>query len=64
MPTVRAFGSSASKEYNWRDPLDLEAQLTEEEIMIRDAARNYCQVLLGDNREESREKRRASTTVN
>ena len=29
-------------EFNWEDPLDLESQLTEDERMIRDAARAFC----------------------
>ena len=29
--------------FDWRDPLLLESQLTDEERMIRDAARGYCQ---------------------
>eukprot|EP00808_Paulinella_micropora_P008423 g41544.t1 len=29
--------------FNWEDPLDLESGLTEEEILIRDTARDYCQ---------------------
>lgn len=29
--------------FNWRDALELEGQLTEEEIMIRDSFRDYCQ---------------------
>ena len=33
----------AAAEFNWEDPLDLEAQLTEEERMIRDAARAFAQ---------------------
>ena len=33
----------AAAEVNWEDPLDLEAQLTEEERMIRDAARAFAQ---------------------
>ncbi|XP_043940588.1 glutaryl-CoA dehydrogenase, mitochondrial [Protopterus annectens] len=34
----------ASKvQFDWRDPLLLEGQLTEEEIMIRDSFRSYCQ---------------------
>src|SRR6201982_687762 len=43
--------------FNWEDPLDLESELSEEERMVRDAARGYAQdklfprVLL-DNREE------------
>ncbi|RIB17207.1 hypothetical protein C2G38_1969145, partial [Gigaspora rosea] len=32
-----------SAKYNWEDPLSLESQLTEEEIAIRDSARQYCQ---------------------
>ncbi|KAM8824129.1 glutaryl-CoA dehydrogenase-like [Synchiropus picturatus] len=30
-------------QFNWRDALELEGQLTEEEIMIRDSFRTYCQ---------------------
>ncbi|KAI7807561.1 glutaryl-CoA dehydrogenase a [Triplophysa rosa] len=30
-------------EFNWLDALDLEGQLTEDEIMIRDTFRTYCQ---------------------
>ncbi|KAJ8921468.1 hypothetical protein NQ315_003086 [Exocentrus adspersus] len=29
--------------FNWRDPLNLESQLREEEILIRDQFRGYCQ---------------------
>ncbi|XP_042369700.1 glutaryl-CoA dehydrogenase, mitochondrial-like, partial [Plectropomus leopardus] len=29
--------------FDWRDALNLEGQLTEEEIMIRDSFRDYCQ---------------------
>lgn len=29
--------------FNWEDPFDLEGLLTEEERMVRDAAREYCQ---------------------
>ena len=29
--------------FNWEDPLDLDSQLTEDERMIRDTARDYCQ---------------------
>lgn len=29
-------------EFNWQDPLDLESMLTEEERMIRDSARAFC----------------------
>ena len=29
--------------FDWQDPLDLEGELSEDERMVRDAARNYCQ---------------------
>ena len=35
------FASTVS--FNWKDPLNLESRLSEEEIMIRDTAYNYCQ---------------------
>ncbi len=35
--------SSATVPYDWTDPLNLDAQLTEEERAIRDMARNYAQ---------------------
>ncbi|KAL1934507.1 hypothetical protein VTP01DRAFT_6689 [Rhizomucor pusillus] len=38
---VRA-GSTLAK-YNWQDPLNLDKLLTDEERMVRDAARDYCQ---------------------
>ena len=34
---------SANPRFNWADPLLLDAQLTEEERMVRDTARAYCQ---------------------
>lgn len=34
---------SAKVLFNWKDPLNLESMLTEEEIMVRDQFRNYCQ---------------------
>ena len=34
------------KEFQWDDPLALEEQLTDEERMIRDAARGYCEAKL------------------
>ncbi len=37
------FWPLAKVPFNWRDALDLEGQLTEEEIMIRDSFRDYCQ---------------------
>ena len=39
-----AGGKTAGKQsFDWQDPLLLESQLTDEERMIRDAARGYCQ---------------------
>ena len=29
--------------FDWKDPLNLEINLTEEEIMVRDTAHQYCQ---------------------
>lgn len=40
--------SSQKVEFHWDDPLLLDDQLTEDERMIRDAARAYCQKGLGD----------------
>ncbi|KJA28879.1 hypothetical protein HYPSUDRAFT_82443 [Hypholoma sublateritium FD-334 SS-4] len=35
--------ASGFVKFNWEDPLNLESQLTDEEIAIRDTAREYCQ---------------------
>ncbi|ORX60438.1 glutaryl-CoA dehydrogenase [Hesseltinella vesiculosa] len=42
---TRPMSSKASSfvKYNWEDPLNLDSQLTEEEKLVRDAARSYCQ---------------------
>lgn len=32
-----------SATFNWEDPFDLESQLTQDEILIRDQFRSYCQ---------------------
>jgi hypothetical protein len=37
-----ASGSKFAK-YNWEDPLDMNSLLSEEEVAIRDTARDYCQ---------------------
>ncbi|HUR44040.1 MAG TPA: acyl-CoA dehydrogenase [Aestuariivirga sp.] len=34
---------AAAAEFNWEDPLDLESGLTQDERMIRDSARAFCQ---------------------
>ena len=42
--TARKGASPAAiAEFNWEDPLDLESGLTEDERMIRDSARAFCQ---------------------
>lgn len=42
-----SFATKASEpKFNWQDPLNLESQLTEDEIAIRDSFRNYCQTTL------------------
>lgn len=43
----RAFASKPKfARFDWTDPLNLESLLTEDEISIRDTARNYCQAKL------------------
>ena len=42
-PTLKAKDTPELGPFNWEDPLMLEDQLTEEERMIRDAARAYAQ---------------------
>uniref|UniRef100_A0A1L8DYT9 glutaryl-CoA dehydrogenase (ETF) n=1 Tax=Nyssomyia neivai TaxID=330878 RepID=A0A1L8DYT9_9DIPT len=40
----RGFSSKLEKvTFNWEDPLNLESQLTEDEIAVRDSFRSYCQ---------------------
>lgn len=40
---TRAFASTSQPEFNWEDPLNLESQLKEDEIAIRDSFRVYCE---------------------
>uniref|UniRef100_V9KXR9 Glutaryl-CoA dehydrogenase, mitochondrial n=1 Tax=Callorhinchus milii TaxID=7868 RepID=V9KXR9_CALMI len=42
LPTAKPRGEAKAR-FDWRDALDLESQLTAEEIMIRDSFRTYCQ---------------------
>ena len=44
---------SEKKEFNWRDPLDLDGQLSEEEKLIRDTAYDYAQGSLSPRVEEA-----------
>uniref|UniRef100_A0A1L8EFS4 glutaryl-CoA dehydrogenase (ETF) n=1 Tax=Haematobia irritans TaxID=7368 RepID=A0A1L8EFS4_HAEIR len=53
--------SGESPKFNWQDPLNLESQLTEDEIAIRDSFHSYCQSTLlprvtKANREETFDK--------
>lgn len=38
-----SLSATAKVQFNWRDALELDGQLTEEEVMIRDSFRDYCQ---------------------
>lgn len=40
---IRWGSTSAFVKYDWKDPLNLESLLTEEEKLMRDTARDYCQ---------------------
>ncbi|KAF9529664.1 glutaryl-CoA dehydrogenase [Crepidotus variabilis] len=42
VPATHRAASGLAK-FDWEDPLNLESQLTDEEIAIRDTAREYCQ---------------------
>ncbi|KAF8738481.1 hypothetical protein AX14_011318 [Amanita brunnescens Koide BX004] len=41
--TLSRRAASGYAKFNWEDPINLESQLTDEEIAIRDTAREYCQ---------------------
>ncbi len=41
--TRRRRRSASTSSFNWQDALDLEGQLTEEEVQVRDTCRQYCQ---------------------
>ena len=49
--------SASIAAFDWKDALNLESRLTEEEIMVRDTAHQYCQeklfprVLMGNRNE-------------
>ncbi len=40
---LRALASQTKAQYNWADPMNLSAQLTEDERMFRDSAHAFCQ---------------------
>ena len=44
---------SSAPSFNWEDPLLLDSQLTDEERMVRDAARAYCQEKLATRVKEA-----------
>ena len=42
----RSFGTTGKEtfaKFNWEDPLNLDGQLTEEELMVKQTAFDYCQ---------------------
>ena len=43
VPAARDAMATPAARFNWSDPLLLDQQLTEEERMVRDTARQYCQ---------------------
>jgi len=44
VPIPKSSGGGKPKlTFNWKDPLDLESKLTDEEKLVRDTAYNYCQ---------------------
>ena len=42
-PNTPLIARSKPANFNWEDPFSLDDQLTEEERMIRDTAKSYCQ---------------------
>ncbi|XP_039370639.1 glutaryl-CoA dehydrogenase, mitochondrial, partial [Mauremys reevesii] len=43
VPSSHCLSPAPGAQFDWRDPLQLERQLTQEELMIRDSFRTYCQ---------------------
>ena len=43
VPVPKAGVSKTKLSFNWKDPLDLESKLTDEEKLVRDTAYSYCQ---------------------
>ena len=43
--TAAAPAAKEKVEFNYKDALNLECRLTEEEVMVRDVFHNYCQVM-------------------
>ena len=54
---------AAEASFNWEDPLLLDSQLTDEERMVRDAARAYCQDKLAPRVLEAFRHERMDTTI-
>jgi glutaryl-CoA dehydrogenase len=60
--TIKALGGPGPAKFvkfDWKDPFNIEGELTEEEISIRDVAHQYCQSkllprVIKANREESK----------
>ena len=43
VPVAKTNINKSRLSFNWRDPLDLESKLTDEEKLVRDTAYQYCQ---------------------
>ena len=43
VPVPKTNKNKSRLSFNWRDPLDLESKLTDEEKLVRDTAYQYCQ---------------------
>ena len=64
MQDVAGHKKSGSKPvFNWEDPLHLDAQLTEEERMVRDTARDYAQDKLLPRIQEAFRHEKADTSI-
>jgi glutaryl-CoA dehydrogenase len=55
--------AAAKTEFVWDDPLNLEAQLTEDERLIRDTARAYAQEKLAPRIVEAYEKEKVEPEI-
>ena len=43
VPVPKTEAKKQKLSFNWKDPLDLESKLTDEEKLVRDTAYSYCQ---------------------
>ena len=64
MTALRAKTSASKASFEWADPFLLDEQLTEDERLIRDSARDYCQEKLMPRVLEANRQDRKSTRLN